>query len=59
MLKFMVVLYKKPELSEAEFHRFLRDVHGPMALKIPDCGNIYRTMCLPIPAENILDGARS
>ena len=35
MLKFMVVLYKKPELSEAEFHRFLRDVHGPMALKIP------------------------
>ena len=35
MLKFMVVLYKKPEMSEKDFHRFLREVHGPMALKIP------------------------
>jgi uncharacterized protein (TIGR02118 family) len=35
MLKFMVVLYKKPGLSEEEFHRFVREVHGPMALKIP------------------------
>jgi uncharacterized protein (TIGR02118 family) len=35
MLKFMVVLYKKSDMAEAEFHRFLRDVHGPMALKIP------------------------
>jgi uncharacterized protein (TIGR02118 family) len=35
MVKFMVVLYKKPEMSETEFHNFLRDVHGPMALKIP------------------------
>jgi uncharacterized protein (TIGR02118 family) len=35
MLKFMVVLYKKPAMSEEEFHRFLRKVHGPMALKIP------------------------
>ncbi len=35
MLKFMVVLYKKPDMAEAEFHKFLRDVHGPMALKIP------------------------
>jgi uncharacterized protein (TIGR02118 family) len=35
MLKFMVVLYKKPGTSEEEFHRFLREVHGPMALKLP------------------------
>lgn len=35
MLKFMVVLYKKPGMSEEEFHRFLREVHGPMALKLP------------------------
>ncbi len=35
MLKFMVVLYKKSEMTEEEFHRFLREVHGPMALKIP------------------------
>ena len=35
MLKFMVVLYKKSGINEEEFHRFLREVHGPMALKIP------------------------
>ena len=35
MLKFMVVLYKKPGMDDAKFHDFLRDVHGPMALAIP------------------------
>ncbi len=35
MLKFMVVLYRKPGMAQAEFHRFLREVHGPLALKIP------------------------
>ena len=35
MLKFMVVLHKKPEMNQEQFHRFLREVHGPLALKIP------------------------
>ena len=35
MLKFMVVLYRKAQMTEAEFHRFLREVHGPLALKMP------------------------
>jgi uncharacterized protein (TIGR02118 family) len=35
MLKFMVVLYKKPPLTEDEFVRFLREVHGPLAEKLP------------------------
>lgn len=35
MLKFMVVLYKKPGMTKADFHRFLREVHGPMARKVP------------------------
>jgi uncharacterized protein (TIGR02118 family) len=35
MLKFMVVLYRRPDIAEMEFHRFLREVHGPMALAIP------------------------
>jgi len=35
MLKFVVVLYKMPVLSEAEFAKYLREVHGPMAEKIP------------------------
>lgn len=35
MLKFIVVLYKLPILSEGEFAKYLREVHGPMAERIP------------------------
>ena len=35
MLKFLVVLYKLPSWSEEEFARYLRDVHGPLAEKLP------------------------
>jgi uncharacterized protein (TIGR02118 family) len=35
MLKFVVVLYRKPGTSRAEFARYLRDVHGPLAEAIP------------------------
>ena len=35
MLKFVVVLYKLPDLSEAGFVKYLCEVHGPMAVKIP------------------------
>lgn len=36
MVKFMVVLYRRPDLSESAFQAYLRDVHGPMAEAIPD-----------------------
>jgi uncharacterized protein (TIGR02118 family) len=36
MLKFMVVLYRRPDLSPARFHEILRDEHGPMAEQLPD-----------------------
>jgi len=35
MLKFMVVLYKRPELAGAEFRRHLEEVHGPLAGNLP------------------------
>jgi len=35
MLKFVVVLYRKPGTSRAEFRRYLEDVHGPRAEAIP------------------------
>jgi uncharacterized protein (TIGR02118 family) len=35
MLKFMVVLYKRPEMSSEEFRRYLRGVHGPLAKNLP------------------------
>jgi uncharacterized protein (TIGR02118 family) len=49
MLKFMVVLYRKPDMAEAEFHEFLRDVHGPMALKIPGLRRYIQNHVAPDP----------
>lgn len=35
MLKFIVVIYKRPGMKGEEFRRYLREVHGPLAKKIP------------------------
>jgi uncharacterized protein (TIGR02118 family) len=35
MLKFLVVLYKLPALSDEQFCRYLLEVHGPLAEKLP------------------------
>ncbi len=35
MLKFMVVLYRKPDLSQENFRRHLREIHGPLARRLP------------------------
>jgi uncharacterized protein (TIGR02118 family) len=35
MLKFMVVLYRRSDLSAEEFHANLRTIHGAMAERIP------------------------
>jgi uncharacterized protein (TIGR02118 family) len=49
MLKFMVVLYRKPDTGEAEFHKFLREVHGPMALAIPGLRRYMQNHVVPDP----------
>jgi len=35
MLKFMVVLYRRKDMSREEFRHHLRDVHGRLAMKLP------------------------
>jgi len=35
MLKFMVVVYRRRDLSREECHRYLRDIHGSLAKKLP------------------------
>ena len=35
MLKFMVVICKRPGMSVDEFRNYLRNVHGPLAKKLP------------------------
>jgi uncharacterized protein (TIGR02118 family) len=35
VLKFVVVLIKRPDFTEEQFREFFRKVHRPLALKIP------------------------
>ncbi len=35
MVKFIVVLYRRPELTPEQFRRHLREIHGPMAKDLP------------------------
>ena len=35
MLKFMVVLYRRPEMTQAEFRQHLERIHGPLAKALP------------------------
>ena len=35
MLKFMVVLYRRADLTPAEFRRHLEDIHAPLAKALP------------------------
>jgi len=35
MLKFVVILYKKPDISIEQFRDYFRNVHGPLAQKLP------------------------
>ena len=35
MLKFMVVLYREPDLPSAQFRRHLEEIHAPLAKALP------------------------
>jgi len=35
MLKFMVVVYRRSDLSREQFRRHFEEIHGPLAKKLP------------------------
>jgi uncharacterized protein (TIGR02118 family) len=49
MLKFLVVLYKKPEMSTEDFRQYLRYVHGPLAQKLPGLRNYVQNYVVADP----------
>jgi uncharacterized protein (TIGR02118 family) len=51
VLKFVVVLYRKPGLDIEEFHTFLREVHGPMAEALPDLSRYIQNHVVPDPSR--------
>ena len=51
MLKFVVVLYRRPDLSPARFFEILRDEHGAMAERLPGLRRYVQNHVVPDPSR--------
>jgi len=49
MLKFIVVLYRRPDLTPAQFLHHLQDVHGPLARNLPGLKKYTQNFVVPDP----------
>lgn len=49
MLKFMIVLYRRPDLTTAEFRRHLEKVHAPLAKALPGVKYYQQNHVTPDP----------
>ncbi|MGD0073607.1 MAG: EthD domain-containing protein [Candidatus Binataceae bacterium] len=49
MLHALYFITRKPGLSDAEFHRYWREVHGPIAKAIPQLKGYVQTHRIPFP----------
>ena len=47
MLKFMVVLYRRPEMTPALFRRHLQQIHGPLARQLPGLKKYTQNFVVP------------
>lgn len=43
---------RKPGMDEAEFHRYWREVHGPIAAMIPQLRRYVQSHRIPAPNSN-------
>jgi uncharacterized protein (TIGR02118 family) len=58
MIHTLYFITRKPSLSDAEFHRYWREVHGPIAKKIPQLKRYIQSHRIPFPGQNSpYDGA--
>lgn len=51
MLKFVTVLYRRPDLSPEAFRRHLRDVHGPLVERLPGLRRYVQNHAAPDPSR--------
>ena len=49
MLKFIVVLYKRPDLTQEAFRRHLQEIHGPLAKNLPGLRKYVQNFVCPDP----------
>lgn len=52
MLKFMVVVYRRSDLTPEQFRRHLEDVHAPLAKALPGLRKYRQNHVLPDAARN-------
>ena len=51
MLKFLVVLHRRPDLTHEQFRRHLRDVHTPLAKNLPGLKKYIHNLVAPDPTR--------
>ncbi len=49
MLKYFFILRKKPEMPAEEFHRYWKDVHGPIVAKLPGLIRYFQHHVVSVP----------
>jgi len=49
MLKFMVVLYRRPDLTPVQFRRHLEEIHAPLAQNLPGLKHYTQNQVSPDP----------
>ncbi|MGH7963409.1 MAG: EthD family reductase, partial [Candidatus Binatia bacterium] len=58
MLHVLYFITRKPSVNDAEFHRYWREVHGPIAKKIPQLKGYVQSHRFPFAGSNsAYDGA--
>ena len=58
MLHVLYFITRKPALGETEFHRYWREVHGPIAKKVPQLRRYVQSHRIPFAGANsTYDGA--
>ncbi|NDQ57097.1 MAG: EthD family reductase [Acidipila sp.] len=55
MLKFVIVLYKRTDISREQFQSYFRDVHGPLAKKLPDVKKYEQNIPVEDPKRKLPD----
>lgn len=53
MLKFMVVIYRRPDLTPAEFRQHLQEVHGPLVKDLPGLKKYAQNYVCPDPRRKL------
>ena len=61
MIRVLYILHKRPDLDDAAFREYWKNVHGPIAAKMPGLRKYVQSHCYPdpygdpLPADGVED----